>query len=263
VQGCRPGQREEARSLERSIVAGGRERRYLVDVPAGDASARLPVVLSFHGIGGSPGDLREVTGVGVEAHARGFLAVHPAGGTVWLRGRMGPGWQIRPEDNRDVALVEAILDQMEALYCIDRTRVFAMGFSNGAHLAHVLACKLPRRIAAIGAVGGGLREMAGACGPAHPVPVVIVHGGADSIVGVEEGRDAAAFWVERNSCSTRTEEDDGCVRHAGCAGGAEVLYCEVPGLGHAWPLAATGDPVDATARILDFFLGSATEGAGT
>lgn len=253
--GCREGTVERVSGLVRTVSVDGKEREYILDVPGGSASEPLPVVFSFHGIGGSPGTLREATGLGEEAHERGFIGIHPAGLQVWLRGRVGPGWEIQGEDNRDVRLVEEIIDQVDSLYCVDRDRVFASGFSNGAHLAHVLACRIPGRIAAIGAVGGGLREMQEGCGPSHAVPAVIVHGDADSIVGVEEGREAHAFWVERNGC--KEEEEEGlCTHHTGCESGKGVLYCELPSFGHAWPMREMGDPVDATELVLDFFLGS-------
>lgn len=253
--GCRDGTVGEVLDVVRTVEVDGTEREYILDVPAGDADRRLPVVFLFHGIGGTPGPLRDITRMGEEAHARGFVAVHPKGKSVWLKGRVGPGWQIQAEDNRDVRLVEAVIDQLDSLYCIDRQRVFASGFSNGAHLAHVLACQLPERIAAIGAVGGGLREMAKGCGPVEPVPAVIVHGDADSIVGIEEGRAAHAFWVERNGCTGEQEKGELCVQHTGCASDPGVLYCEIPGYGHSWPLKEMGDPLDATTLVLDFFLG--------
>jgi polyhydroxybutyrate depolymerase len=255
--GCRDGTVERVGGLVRTVSVDGKEREYILDVPGGSASAPLPVVFMFHGIGGSPGPLREATGMGEEAHERGFIGIHPVGLSVWLKGRVGPGWQIQAEENRDVRLVEEIIDQVDSLYCVDRDRVFAAGFSNGAHLAHVLACGIPGRIAAIGAVGGGLREMKEGCGPSHAVPAVIVHGDADSIVGVEEGRQAHVFWVERNGCREEEAAGELCTLHTGCDSEKGVLFCELPSFGHAWPMLEMGDPVDATTLLLDFFLGSA------
>jgi len=250
--GCRQGEVGEIRDLEGTVEVGGSMRGFVIDVPAGSASTPLPVVLSFHGIGGSAGMLREVTGMGEKAHDRGFVAVHPQGEIVWLRGRVGPGWHISAGWNRDVLFTRSLIDHLEASYCIDHSRIFAVGFSNGAHLAHVLACTVAE-IDGAGAVGGGLREMASSCGPVRPVPVAIIHGSGDSVVDVEEGRAARDFWAERNGCTRSSPAGDLCTLHGG--GSADVLYCEVEGLDHVWPLASQGDPLDATTTLLDFLLG--------
>ncbi|MBW2262424.1 MAG: hypothetical protein JRG91_10665 [Deltaproteobacteria bacterium] len=256
ASGCRDGSQEEVVGLERTVDVDGDGRRYILDVPAGSASEPRPVLLSFHGIGGTPGPLREVTELGDKGRGRGFIVVHPKGEMVWLKGRAGPGWEIKAEGNQDVALVAALIDQLDSLYCIDRKRVFAAGFSNGAHLAHVLGCQMPDAIAAIGAVGGGLNEMSSKCGPVKPVPAAIFHGDADSIVGVEEGREAHAFWTKRNGCTGEVKVEKLCTLHTGCEKAPGVLYCELPSFGHAWPGGFPGDPIDATDLLLDFFSGS-------
>ncbi len=254
--GCRDGAQEKVAGLERTVDVDGDSRSYILDVPAGSASEPRPVLLSFHGIGGTPGPLREVTELGDKGRDRGFIVVHPKGEMVWLKGRAGPGWEIKAEGNQDVALVSAIVDQLDGLYCIDRKRVYAAGFSNGAHLVHVLGCRLPDAIAAIGAVGGGLNEMSEKCGPAKPVPAAIFHGDADSIVGVDEGREAHAFWKERNGCTGEEKVESICTLHTGCTKEPGVLYCELPGFGHTWPGGFPGDPIDATDILLDFFSGT-------
>ena len=256
ASGCRDGTQEEVAGIERTVDVGGDTRRYILDVPAGPASTARPVLVSFHGIGGTPGPLREVTELGDKGRDRGFIVVHPKGEMVWLKGRAGPGWEIRAEGNQDVALFSAIVDQLDGLYCIDRERVYAAGFSNGAHLAHVIGCQLPGTVAAIGAVGGGLNEMSEKCGPARPVPAAIFHGDSDSIVGVHEAREAHLFWTERNGCTGEEKVESICTLHTGCEKDPGVLYCELPDFGHTWPGGFPGDPIDATDLLLDFFSGS-------
>lgn len=231
-----------------AVDVDGKERSFILDVPASQAGERLPVVLSFHGIGADPASLREYTSVGEEAQGRGFIAVHPEGQFVRLGPRFGPGWSVDAQDNRDVRLVEQIVDWLEGRWCIDTGRVYVMGFSNGGHLTHVLGCKLSGKIAGIAAVGGALKNMAGSCGNGGHVPVMIVHGGADPVVGVQQGRAAAKFWKQKNGCGG-AEDDGPCTVYDGCE--EDVVFCEVDGLTHSWPRAQDG--LDATGAILDFF----------
>ncbi len=240
----------------RSIDVDGTSRDYILDVPEAPMGRRLPLVMSFHGIGADPESLREVTGLGRLARSGGFVAVHPQGLTVRLGARMGPGWSVSARANRDVRLAEEIVSGLGKSVCIDTSRVIAMGFSNGAHLAHVLGCRMGGSLAGIGAVGGGLKEMAGACGKGGPTSVVILHGDADRVVPVEDGREAYAFWAARGNCTGEEKTLDGaCVAATGCEDGARVVYCEVQGMGHTWPQAGPGQPLSATEVIVGTLLG--------
>lgn len=242
---------QEVRGGWSSVAAHGRERRFILDVPAAPPGERLPVVIAFHGIGGDPGSFRDFTGLGERAHERGFIAVHPEGETVRLGVRVGPGWSIASEDNRDVAFTRAVIDRLESTRCVDSSRVYAAGFSNGAHFTHVLGCRMPERVAGIAAVGGALENMAGGCGAGPALPVIVIHGGADPVVGVEQGRAAVDLWKEKNGCEGVTRKGP-CDHHEECV--APVVYCELGDLAHVWPGAARGDALDATDAVLDFFL---------
>ena len=82
--------------------------------------------------------------------------------------------------NPDLAYVSALIDQVESTQCIDTSRVYAGGFSDGAVMASLLACTMSDRFAAIGAVSG--LELPAPCAPARPVPVIAFHGTADPIL---------------------------------------------------------------------------------
>ncbi len=76
-------------------------------------------------------------------------------------------------DNYDVKFLTQLLDHLEAELCIDTSRVFSVGMSNGAQLSSLLACRLPNRIAGIAPIAGvEFNE------PCHgrPVPVIAFHG---------------------------------------------------------------------------------------
>jgi len=73
-------QAPEPRSSEHHIAVGGRQRAYLVDLPPQyDGSRRMPLVLDFHGGGGSPAGARKQTGFSALAAREGVIVVYPAG----------------------------------------------------------------------------------------------------------------------------------------------------------------------------------------
>src|SRR5262249_23501702 len=110
-----------------------------------------------------------------------FIGVSPSGrvnGTT-------PYWNAAPvRGNEDVAFLARLLTQLEATMCIDMSRVFSTGMSNGAQMSSLLACRLPGRITAIAPVAG--EEFLAPCNGA-PVPIMAFHGTADPILPYRGG----------------------------------------------------------------------------
>jgi len=241
--GCGATTVAHGRPLDRTIRVNGIERHYLLDVPESvRAGTPVALLLDFHGLGHSAAGVWRVSEFKDLAARDGFITVYPDGLPVRLLGRTGPGWEIVTlTSNRDVDFVRALLDELERTYCIDRARIFATGFSNGAFLSHVLACALSDRIAAIAPVSGG--RVTVACTPTRGVPVLIIHGRQDTIVPAAQARQARDFWLRQNDC--REHVSNGCEYHRECRDGAEVRYCESD-FAHRWP-------PGATAQIWEFF----------
>jgi poly(3-hydroxybutyrate) depolymerase len=113
----------------------------------------------------------------------GFIVVLPEAVTEFARG--GTTWNIPFENGvDDVAFVTNVLDAVGSAFCVDQSRIYAIGYSGGARLASQLACQIPDRIAAIGAVGG-LRhphDREGECRRAErTVPIIAFHSVDDPI----------------------------------------------------------------------------------
>jgi polyhydroxybutyrate depolymerase len=219
-------------------------RRVRVHVPASyDSTVPAPIVLDLHGWGSDGADQAHVSKMIPVSDARGFIAVHPdgTGGTRGWNGGVCCGSTVD-----DVAFFRAVLDELESQLCIDRSRVSAIGLSNGGFMAHRLGCELSDRITSIGAVAGVV-GIAG-CNPAHPMPVFHVHGTSDLVIpysgGGVNGNESVATtierWTEHNGCTGAPETvhaqgDATCVRHGGCTAGADVTLCTIDGGGHQWP----------------------------
>jgi polyhydroxybutyrate depolymerase len=248
--GCQLDHLEHGRRLTGSLGVGGVTRQYVLDVPdTVQAHTPAPLLLDFHGFGHSGAGVWNVSGFrDVAAHA-GFITVYPEGLPVHLtiRGEdmVGPGWEMYTVDgNRDLVFVRALLDDLERRYCIDRARIFATGFSNGAFFSALLGCVMADRIAAVAPVSGGPLRVA--CTPSRGVPILIQHGRQDTLIPVEAARTARDDWLKVDQCAVDTKEPDGpaCERWTACRPGAVVEYCEEDFV-HTWP-------PQATARVWDF-----------
>ncbi len=240
-----------------SLRIGETTRTYRVYVPPRhSARTPVPVVLAFHGGLGTGKSMEKQTRLDAVADAHGFLAVYPDGlYRTWNAG--GCCEKSMEEHVDDVGFVSALMDRLAADYCVDPRRIYATGFSNGAMLAHRLACELADRIAAIAPVSGVI--MVSSCVPARPVPVMVFHGTADPRslweggLGAKDPRkgtrasipDTMATLESRLHCAQQTSTiyQKGaatCTSRPICDGGAEVALCRIEGGGHQWP---GGEPV--------------------
>jgi polyhydroxybutyrate depolymerase len=234
--GCAATAIETGRELHRTIDVDGVARAYILDVPESiQPKTPVPLLLDFHGFSHSAEGVWKVSKFRELATRDGFITVYPDGLPVHLLGRDGAGWEIfTTTANRDLAFTTRLLDHMERAYCIDRARIFATGFSNGAFFSNLLACTMSDRFAAIAPVSGG--RITVPCEPPRGVPVLIHHGRHDELVDVQQARQTRDAWVEKNQCRERAS--NGCEWHRQCRDGGDVEYCENDD-GHHWPEAAT------------------------
>ena len=173
------------RLVEAAMQIAGRERRFTYYVPERDAR-RPPLVLAFHGSGGSGERLRGFLGGELErlAERHGFIAVYPQGFEGSWNGCRGPApSRANRLDIDDVAFVRAIIERLTEELDADRSRVYAIGFSGGGHMAYRLALEVPEEVPAVVAIAANLPvEEEIDCRPSgKPVSVMIVNGTADPV----------------------------------------------------------------------------------
>ena len=261
---------------------GGRTRTYLVHRPPG-SRAGMPVVLAFHGGGGTAAGMARITHLDAVADQHGFVVVYPQGyANSWAGGKGDT-----PADEAgidDVGFVSALIRRLAAEDRIDTTRVFATGLSAGGFMAQRLGCQLSDRIAGIAPVAATLIvTIAQTCAPSRPMPVLEIQGTADPLVpyggGHVAGRgpggnptlsapDTAAHWASVNRCPASPDTvmlptviSDGTQvrtdRYGPCAGGPVVLYTVMNG-GHTWPGGEQYLPVRVVGRTTHQFDASET-----
>jgi polyhydroxybutyrate depolymerase len=112
--------------------------------------------------------------------------------------------------------------------CIDSSRVYAVGFSNGGGMAHYLGCTVADVFAAVApAAFDLLEENQATCVPSRPMPVIAFRGKSDPIVPYDGGNSSivpgmpvrflgaqATFqkWASLEGCtgSPSAEDSHGC-----------------------------------------------------
>ncbi len=241
-------------TTEHAIEHDGLTRTFRVHVPPGYAPGNpTPVVLTFHGGGGSGQQIEENSSrMNEVADRENFIVVYPDG-TGMIRTWNGGGCcgaAVR-NDVDDVGFVEVMLDSLDASLCVDHSRIYASGMSNGGIFSHRLACELSERIAAIAPVAGTM--MMESCTPSRKVAVMQIHGTEDGHVPWDGGEGCGIAgvpftsvpqtildWRTRNGCSENTtvsfEQGDGrCESFEACPAGADVVLCSIEGGGHSWP----------------------------
>ena len=260
--GASTGEAVPGVEVEHTINVRGAERRYLLTTPsAHNGNTPLPVVLDFHGLLEGAEVHANMSQWSALAEEEGVVAVFPHGTGDPIR------WETDisdPDDNDDLAYTDAVLAELGEQLCIDESRVYATGLSNGAMFTSALLCTRADVFAAAAPVAG-LTDLDG-CDPSRAVPVLTYHGTADPILlfngGVDlssipggdgapattaspadldgEGYPAAvAAFAERNGCDpepTDTELTEEVLRRVyDCPEGADVEFLIVVGGGHSWP----------------------------
>lgn len=244
---------------QQSIVVDNRERAYILHIPAAfDPNKSYPLIMGFHGGGGSGQKFSRQTKFNVYADREGFIAVYPDGiEHNWNDGRGTTDAEKLGVD--DVKLVRTLTEHLKGELPIDAKRVYATGVSNGGIFSQRLACEMPDVFAAIGSdVGPIAANIAPKCNPSKPISVAAIQGTADPLIpingGAVEGGDGGLvesaentmnLWASKNNCSTARRErlpilaDDGTAvgktAYSDCSDNTEVVYYIVNGMGHTWP----------------------------
>jgi polyhydroxybutyrate depolymerase len=215
------------------------------------------------------------------ADASGVLVAYPDGpGGYWDYGAGTPEWEPIPDVRDDPGFIAAMIEAIAGEWNIDRDRIYAVGYSNGARMAYRLACELPLAGAAMVAATIG-DEVTAICTD-DIVPVWIQHGTADPVAPFDGDPDVmfgelriaralsvietAQFFARRNGCDNPTMEtiyEPGAlasmtqvtpiglslVQYQACANGSAVDVIIADGGGHSWEHVPS---VDTSALIWEF-----------
>jgi poly(3-hydroxybutyrate) depolymerase len=216
-------------------------REYIVHIPPMvDPNTAMPVMFVYHGAGGKGADMQQATGFDIVADWDHVITVYPtgqAGNAPWNVGRnVCPPGNFVSTTADDVAYLDAMLNDIETDQCLDRGRVFVTGFSMGGYMSNQLGCQLGRaRLRAVAPHSGG--TYSGDC-EGGALPVLLLHGDADSLINYSCGTSARDYWIDRNGCSPQYDTWDitggQCRFYRGCPSDAPVVMCTFYGMDHTW-----------------------------
>lgn len=246
------------------VLTGGNWRSFLLHVPAHyQSTVPSPVVFSFHGYGRSASAQHEYTDLWQLADSAGFILIEPEGWGSPQEWDLAGDYYYDGID--DLSFTTDILQEIDSQLCVDSSRIYATGFSNGAEMASLVGCRLGNVFAAVAPVSGV--EYDGDCVD-RPVPVLSLQGTDDWNVPFDDAPPAMADWASHNGCSdtqTTTAVSASVTEqpYDGCANADVVLYV-IDGGGHTWPGAAdyagenggvgfTTHEIDANELIWKFF----------
>jgi polyhydroxybutyrate depolymerase len=226
----------------------GENAEYRVYPPPGwDGKTPIGAFVFIHGHRSSAADMVNYKELSEAAHGLGFMLVAPQGqGDSWST----PG---SPGEGRrdELAYMAAMLDDLEKRFPIDRTRLVASGFSQGASVVWEIACRGDGRFAAFLPVAGvWWRPMPEECS-APPRPMLHIHGTSDVVMPMT-GRNLRDRWRQGDvleafatmkrvhACPAEPSRRDNrgalaCAYSEACGSAKPVALCLHPGDHHTNP----------------------------
>eukprot|EP00026_Physarum_polycephalum_P012680 Phypoly_transcript_13007.p1 GENE.Phypoly_transcript_13007~~Phypoly_transcript_13007.p1 ORF type:complete len:318 (-),score=34.48 Phypoly_transcript_13007:129-1082(-) len=237
-------------------------------------SHAFPIIFLFHGGGGTGLQAQNSYGMDTISNTYDVITVYPNGvDNTWNAGDQCCG-QANARNISDIEFVNVMLDHIQSVMCIDSTRIYATGMSNGAVFSYDVACQISTRFAAVAIVEGTLDYSA--CNNTNPISLFHIHGDSDINIPYNGsygcGKEtfawtsvpnAIARFLETDNCpcnfnrtmagtshcgSTQSTFSDGtvCTYFGRGSDNTNVTLCMVKNGGHSW----SGSHKVGTARAL-------------
>jgi poly(3-hydroxybutyrate) depolymerase len=210
-----------------NISVGGTSREFILKLPANyDNNRPYRLLFGFHGAKYS--DDWVATGV---APANGVALSGPffgiesesAGSTIFVAPQAASSW-----GENDLTFVDTMLAKFEDQLCIDKSRIFSVGFSMGAIMTIRIACARSDVFRGVAPMSGSLPSP---CPTGQHIAYWASHATNDQTISPTEGQKARDEFVKRNHCGTETSAPDAnnCITYQGCDQGYPVTWCTFTG----------------------------------
>jgi polyhydroxybutyrate depolymerase len=272
------------------IVHNSTNRGYRLYVPEGvrRSGVPAPLVLALHGAGSVP-DIAALSRLAAVAERENFIVAFPQGvGDLWNDNALA---FLAPNVAEDVGFMRGVVEEIAAAAPVDRTRIYAVGMSNGGMMALRLGCEAADLFAGVAAVAATMPlATAAQCRPARPVAVMLVNGTHDPLIPdaggpiryllfMRTGNNLStmatmATWAALNGCAESSgaeplpdrDRTDGSravqIDYTDCRG-APLRLIRIARGGHTWPggpqflpqfmVGRVNRDLDASEAIWDFF----------
>ncbi len=224
----------------------GPPRRTYTLVRPDPTPADLQLIIELHGEGQSPSEIRSLLPLDAEG-AGDAVFVYPQSASA-------DSFNTYAGRTAEAAFVRQLIGQLGSELRIDTGRVFIAGFDDGAIMANALACALGTSVLrGVGIDAGTLypaddrpdftyNDATGGVNCELPASI-IVWGAADPVasLSIQSGQDTRNTYLATHGCvdasARQWTSDAACSAYVGCK--EDVVWCEIPGLGHdVWPGAA-------------------------
>lgn len=165
---------------------------------------KYPLVIMLHGAGGSTSTVVDATGWDALGDKEGFVTLFPNGTPkkedkpenflynpqTWSSGMestlaAGPN-SAHAKQVDDIGFLSILISYVENNICIDSSRIYICGHSNGAGMAYRFAFERSDIIAAVGVMAGHFGTMKDSV-LTHPVPLIQIIGDKDPFTPIKGG----------------------------------------------------------------------------
>src|SRR5882672_10376327 len=131
--------------FDKTILVAGAERKYSLRLPAAyDQNRPYRTIFSLHGCGSHHDQLINMQ------DAMGFDAIIIAPEQV-----PGNCFDDQSSMSKDLPVFDALVTWAEASLCVDKSRIFSIGFSSGSWMTNILGCQRANVLRAKANVSGG------------------------------------------------------------------------------------------------------------
>ena len=257
-----------------SILVNEEERIFRLSVPNSEAGTKLPIVIAFHGGGGSEEDFQQQNDFDQLGEEEKFIMAYAIAEND--RTASEGEWYLNTAatSKDDNHFSEAIVEELSNSYCIDEERLYAIGYSLGSMFTYEIACQLNHRFAAVASFAGTMPVNPETCDLTGSMAVMHIHGKLDYIIDYDEDWDwkegehegvgtmsnipgMIDFWAQNSNCQSENThshlfggDDVEHIVHTDCDGDVRIEHYGMEAQEHTWPNQVDG--TDTYQLIWDF-----------
>ena len=239
-------------TLHTITIKGMQPRTYYLNVPPKyTAGTATPLVLALHSRTTNATVILANSQILSWAESMNFIvaglngAVYE-GASSWNAGNCCTNATTYEEN--DLLFASTVIDFVSSKYSVDKSRIWAIGHSNGGMMAYRLACDLSEKITAVAVVTGALVD--DTCNPTKPVSTLHIHGNLDPTIPFHGGGKfetpsifhSVQEMAYKNSCtgSPRDSSDEIEERYIWtCTSGVETQLVNYQEQSHGWGIGYT------------------------
>ena len=240
---------------------GPDERTAKLRIPGSyDSTEKLPLVVALHGYSSGSTGIAWSLELHDSVHENGHMLLLPSGTLDYTLLRYwnatGACCNFYSEGPDDVEWLTSLIDEAIEHHGADPDKVILLGYSNGAFMAHRMACERGDRIHTIISLAGATYDNFEDCAVTGYPNILNIHGTSDAIIYYEGGGILLAAenypssskttesWAIRSGCDEEatylgnldliwdSDYETTDLEHLNCAAGNHVAQWKIDGGGH-------------------------------